>query len=32
MVAPLCFKSVLMQEMDAEIEAKRMGKDARHHP
>ena len=29
LVAPLCFKSVLMQEMDAEIEAKRMGKDAR---
>lgn len=29
LVAPLCFKSVLMREMDAEIEAKRMGKDAR---
>lgn len=28
-VAPLCFKSVLMREMDAEIEAKRMGKEAR---
>ncbi len=29
LVAPLCFKSILMREMDAEIEAKRMGKDAR---
>ena len=29
LVAPLCFKSVLMREMDAEIEAKRMGRDAR---
>ena len=28
LVAPLCFKSVLMQEMDAEIAAKKMGKDA----
>ena len=29
LVAPLCFKRVLMREMDAEIEAKRMGRDAR---
>ncbi len=29
LVAPLCFKNVLMQEMDAEIEAKRMGREAR---
>lgn len=29
LVAPLCFKSVLMREMDAEIEARRMGRDAR---
>ncbi|MEG0768655.1 MAG: polyphosphate kinase 1 [Ruthenibacterium sp.] len=27
-VAPLCFKSILMQEMDAEIEAKKMGRNA----
>jgi polyphosphate kinase len=29
LVAPLCFKSVMLQEMDAEIAAKRAGKQAR---
>ncbi len=28
LVAPLCFKTVMMKEIDAEIEACRMGKDA----
>lgn len=29
LIAPLCFKSVLMKEMDAEIEAKKAGRPAR---
>lgn len=29
LIAPLCFKSVLMEEMDAEIEAKKAGRPAR---
>ena len=28
LVAPLCFKSVMLEEIDREIEAKKMGKDA----